>query len=379
MRQSRWVVVLALWALPAVAVGQTSQFGVRALGIPGLPFSTRSEGSAGAFGFFDGTSAINPASLFAIDRPIASMNVSQHWRSSHNPFGSATGYDANFPLFIAGGRVSSRLSGAVSASIYTDRTFALASQDTIQLRGLPVVVDDTLISRGGLSDLRAAVAYRWRRVVVGLGVHLITGTNRIEYRRGFSDSTFIPINLRNELAALATGVSAGVVFQPNDNLVLGATARMDSDLATEKDTTKTGSIPLPRTLGVGAQWTVSNRLAVGGHLLARSWSRGDEELKARGGTGASNTTTAALGLQLTRSLTAPSQLPLRLGVRWGGLPYPVVEGRETGKELGITMGTGFLMSGQRGGLDISVERIWRNEGVFTERAFVVRFGVTVRQ
>jgi hypothetical protein len=57
----------------------------------------------------------------------------------------------------------------------------------------------------------------------------------------------------------------------------------------------------------------------------------------------------------------------------------VVEGRETGKELGITVGTGFLMSGQRGGVDISVERIWRDEDVFSERAFVVRFGVTVRQ
>ncbi len=379
MKRSWVVLVVLVVLLPSLAAGQTSQFGVRSLGLPGLPYSTRTEGSAGAFGFFDGTSAVNPASVFAIDRPIASMNISQYWRSSQNPFGSASGYDANFPLFIAGGRVSSRLSGAVSASVYTDRTFALASQDTIQLRGLPVVVDDTLISRGGLSDLRAAVAYRWRRVVVGLGVHLVTGTNRMEYRRGFSDTTFIPINLRNELAALATGVSAGVLFQPTDDLVLGVTARMDSDLATEKDTTKTGSIPLPRTLGVGAQWTVSNRLAVGGHLLTRSWSRGDEELKARGGTGASNTTAAALGLQLTRSIAAPNQFPLRLGVRWGSLPYPVVAGRETGKELGITMGTGFLMSGQRGGVDIAFERIWRDEGAFSERTFVVRFGVTVRQ
>ena len=52
-------------------------------------------------------------------------------------------------------------------------------------------VFDTLSSRGGLSDLRIAVAYQLReRSAVGGAFHVITGSNRLESRRTFSDSQY---------------------------------------------------------------------------------------------------------------------------------------------------------------------------------------------
>ena len=40
--------------LPARATAQSSQFGVRGLGMPGRPLSTRAFSLGGAFGMFDG-------------------------------------------------------------------------------------------------------------------------------------------------------------------------------------------------------------------------------------------------------------------------------------------------------------------------------------
>ena len=375
------VLALALVAgAPAALAGQASQFGVRALGLPSLPQSARSHGTAGALGFFDPESAINPASLRGVTRSMASFNLLQSWRTSENPFGRTTGNDSQFPLFFAAGPIGSRLVGSVSASVYSDRTFGLALEDTLVLRDVPVVASDTVLSRGGISDLRAGLAYRiGPRAAVGLGLHILTGTNRIEFRRTFSDSNYASVRLRNELSFAGFGVSLGALVEPVVGLQLAAFARLDGDLSLDRDTTDIGDLNLPRSLGAGVRWQAARGLVIAGHVLTQTWSRLDADLKARGGVGAVNTVAVAGGLEWFRSATRPGRLPIRAGVRWGRLPFPVEDGAEGGSELAIALGTGFRFAGDRGSVDLAVERIWRDEGVFRERAYALKLGIGIRQ
>ena len=75
--------MLLLWALPAELSGQASQFGVRSLGLPVLPLSTRGQGTGGGFGFFDSETSLNPASIAGVRTGTAAFNVrkcSGGWR-----------------------------------------------------------------------------------------------------------------------------------------------------------------------------------------------------------------------------------------------------------------------------------------------------------
>ena len=100
----------------------------------------------------------------------------------------------------------------LSFSNYTARDFTLASSDTLTIRDTPVPVSDTLQSRGGLSDLRAAGAYRlgndW---VLGGAFHVITGSTRLSSRRTFADSSYRPARQRSELSYAGIGFSLGMV------------------------------------------------------------------------------------------------------------------------------------------------------------------------
>lgn len=272
------------------------------------------------------------------------------------------------------------MAGSVTASVYTDRTFGLAVQDTLMLRGAPVVAYDTVFSRGGVSDLRIAAAYGLgRQVAVGLGLHLLTGSNRFDSRRRHSDSAYAPVRIVSELSFAGVGVSAGAVVEAAPGLQLSAFARLDGDLSIDKDATDLGDLSLPRTLGGGLQWAPSRRFAVAGHVMAQTWSRLDQEIKDREGVGAVNTVRVAGGLEWVRDASAAGRFPIRLGFRWDQLPFPPVEGAGAGRELAIALGSGFRFSGGRGSLDMALERVWREEGSFRERAFALKLGVGIRQ
>jgi hypothetical protein len=209
-------------------------------------------------------------------------------------------------------------------------------------------------------------------------LHAYTGTNRFEYRRAFSDSSYFPVRLRNELSFAGPGVSVGVVAEPTEGLRLSGMARWDADLKLNKDSTRVAEVPMPVTLAAGAQWA-SRRLVLGGHLLWRGWSVQDDYLIASGGTGASDTFEATLGGQLASSRRQPGRWPLRLGARWSALPYPIALGGDAGSEFGVSIGTGAVFSGGRATLDLAVERTWRSEGsAYRERSFMATFGVGIR-
>lgn len=373
---------LALLGLTAAASlpAQSSQFGVRGLGLLQRPISVRATGTAGAFALFDAESALNPASIGQVGFLSANFQTVQGWRRSENPAGTATARDNRYPgIFVAGPIGGTPLSLSLSASGFTDRNFVLGSRDTLILRGVPVEAIDTLSSEGGLSDLRAAVAWRQSRTVHwGFGLHLITGSNRIESRRSFADSTYVATSERFTYSFLGFGASAGVMVRVTRFVTLAGMVRTDDRLRMERDSTAIGSTKLPITLSGGARIQLGDRLMLAGSALYRNWSVANDDLLEQGGIGSVNSTELSAGIEYLTDPRRAYHRPIRLGVRRATLPFPLRLGDKT-TETSVALGTAFRFMADRAGIDIALQRVWRKGGAgFDETATLLTLGVSVR-
>ena len=364
---------------PASLAAQSSQFGVRGLGYPGRELATRASGSSGAFGLFDPESSQNPAALGAVTTLTSIFTAAQGFRHLENPGGSATLRDTRFPQLSVVGPV--RQSGAalgLSYSNYTSRDFTLVNGGTVDLRGAPVAVSDTFSSRGGLSDVRLAGAYRVHdRWLFGAGFHVITGSNRLVSTRIFNDPSYLSARQRSEISYAGVGFSVGLVRQFGAAAAVAAMARTDGHVNVDRDSARVGRVDLPFTFGLGLRWRPSPKLDLAGQTIVRTWSGANSDLLEQGGTGADNTYEVSLGLEYIGDVKRPFRRPVRLGARYATLPFPLVQG-EQGHEYGISAGTGLRFAQQRGGLDLALEHQWRSEGAYSERAFILSIGISVR-
>jgi hypothetical protein len=292
MRRHRVVaLLLAGLGLAPAAAAQSSQFGVRGLGIPMRPLSVRAAATGGAFGLFDSESGINPSSFGLITAVTATFQSVQNWRSSTTPAGTGSARDNRFPAIVVAGPVgASRFSLGLSVSGYTDRNFSLASVDTLVLRGVDVETFDTLRSEGGLSDLRIAGAWApSSRLQVGVGLHMITGSNRIDSRRVFSDTAYASAAERFTVSYLGFGLSGGVTARISRALTLAGAVRYDGQLRVERDSVPVSDTRLPLTVTAGARIQFGERLLGAAYAVRRTWSRSNADIVAQGGIGSDDT------------------------------------------------------------------------------------------
>jgi hypothetical protein len=370
---------LLLAAAPEGIVAQSSQFGVRGLGYPGRYLATRSLASGGAFGLFDHESSLNPAALAGAVTVTSVFTISQSFGSQENPAGTASTRNIRFPqLTVVGPVRQSRAAVGVNYSSYTNRDFTLVSSSTVDLRGVPVGITDVLSSRGGISDLRLAGAYRvFARWTFGAGFHVITGSSRLELRRTFEDPEYQPTIQRGELSYAGVGVSAGLIGQLAPRLAVASMVRWDGRANVDRDSIRVGTVDLPYSFGFGLHWQASDQLGLSTQSVFRTWSAANSDLLEQGGVGAENTIEVAVGAEYVPDPRLPSRRPIRVGARYRQLPFPLIAGSQ-GREFGISAGSGIRFAQQRGGLDVALEHVWRTEGVYSERSFVLTFGVSVR-
>jgi hypothetical protein len=376
---ARLLLLVLFTAVPGIVRAQSSQFGVRGLGLPGRAMGTHAIASGGAFGLFDSESSLNPAALSAAQTLTSVFTVSQAFRSVDNPAGTASTRDTRFPQLMIVGPV--RQTGAAlgfSYSGYTDRDFTIASTSTIDLRGVPVGITDSVSSRGGLSDLRAAGAYRIHdRWTFGAGFHVITGSNRLETRRTFGDPNYLPSLQRAEVSYAGVGVSAGLIRQMGTRFAVAALARWDGHVKVDRDSARVATVDLPYTFGLGIRWHPVPNLDLATQGLLRTWSGANSDLLQQGGAGAENTYEVAIGGEYTPDLKRPYRRPLRFGARYAQLPFPLVAGTHP-HEYGVSVGSGIRFAQQRGGVDLAVEHVWRSQEPYSEHGFILTLGISVR-
>jgi hypothetical protein len=111
--------------------------------------------------------------------------------------------------------------------------------------------------------------------------------------------------------------------------------------------------------------------------MLRTWSGANSDLLDEGAPGAKNTVEVALGAEYVGDPRRPFRRPLRLGVRYGTLPFPILGGPQP-KEFAASLGTGARFAQQRGGVDVGLEYFRRTAGDYSENGFLVTVGVAVR-
>jgi hypothetical protein len=375
----RLLLLALLAAAPSAADAQSSQFGIRGLGQPGRPYSARAVGTAGAFGLFDSESSLNPAALDGTTLVVAGFTGTQAFRSVENPAGSESLRESRFPLVAFAGPVRRfPMVLGLSYSSYTNRDFTLATADTLAIRDVLVPVGDTLSSRGGISDLRFAGSYRvapgW---AVGGAFHVLTGSSRMTFDRSFADESYAPVTQRAELSYAGIGAGIGTVRQLGPSLAIAALVRSDGQVGVDRDSVRVSEIDLPYTFGLGLRWRPSARLEVATQGLLRTWSGANSDLLAEGAPGAKNTVEVALGGEYIGDPRRPFRRPLRFGVRYGTLPFPILLEPQP-KEFAASLGTGARFAQQRGGVDLGVEYFRRSAGDYSENGVVITVGVSVR-
>ena len=106
--------------LPAVGWGQSSQFGIRGLGLPGRHLSSRATGMGGSIGLFDPASVQAMAPLTKLEGLTVGLETLQEWRQTVNPGGTGDVRNNRFPQFRIGGPIR-RLRTWLGASASTRR------------------------------------------------------------------------------------------------------------------------------------------------------------------------------------------------------------------------------------------------------------------
>lgn len=365
---------------PVSLAAQSSMFGIRGLGFPGRPLTPRTRATGGSFGLFDPESDLNPAAIAsqtAVTAGFVLAPTRRHWEA---PAGTASIRETRFPLIYVGGPVpGSKLGVGISIGSYADRDFRLASIDTVTIRGQPVETSDTLSSLGGLSEIRIASGVMLgSKTGIGGGFYFITGSSRVDARRHFADTTFAPLRQTAELSYHGIGFSLGITHQLTPAIRLAATVRSDAKAKVDLDSTRAYTVDLPFTFAAGIQARASNRLTLAASGTYRTWSGANSDFLAQGAPGSRNTLELNAGGEYARNLRRPSRLPVRLGVRYADIPFPIKEGGKP-KEFSISAGTGTRFAQERGGVDLTLEQAWRSEGsAYKERAFTLILGLSIR-
>lgn len=378
--------LLLLLALPGAATAQSSQFSARGVGLPVRAYSPAALGAGGAPAMFDTESTLNPASLGGLLGLQANGSAISSWRTSTNPAGRVSGRDTRFPLFQVAGPIATtdlgvvRLVAGFSIAAYADRNLTLASSDTLTIRGVLLEVRDTVRSLGGLGDIRLGVAWNLSpSITLGTGLHLLSGSTQVRSTRIVMSPLYQPAVQAGEVSYLSVGGSVGVQARLGTRLALAGTARFDAPARVDRDTLRVGEIDMPLVVGAGLQYAAHARLQLAGHLLHRGWSRSQGSIEELGGLEARDAIEAAAGFTWGSSGRNVTRWPLRMGVHYAELPFPIEAGGK-GREVGVSIGTGVRMGfGGRGSFDLALQRIWRSEGTpYRENAFQLTTGFSVR-
>ncbi len=358
-----WLATVLAVCAAATLRAQDSQFGIKGLGTPGRMESVRVRSTAGAFAPFDPISASADAALSDEGRLTAWTLASTSYRRVSLGGADATLRTSRFPQMGLSGPIGRGITLGGGFATYLDRSYELATADTVLVRGTPQPVTDRLSSDGGVVDLRfAASARAWGRLSLGLGLHLLTGSTRLRVVREFADTTYSSAAQTEDVNYDGAGISASAVGMLGPTLRVAAFARSDSRLRARLGGAEIARNDLPVTMGGAVGWQPGAAARVAATVVYQSW--GDA------GQYAHNTTNWAVGAELG------NQLPLRLGVRGGRMPFSPAGAAP--REWGASVGTGLRLAEGRGLIDVGLEHLERRAAGLTERVWTFLLGVTVR-
>ena len=386
----------ALLALATRAAGAQGSVSTQGFGYPPGHLSTRAMATGGAFGPFDPQSAVNPASIWSWGPAALHFNYSPEFRrvklnggtsSSGISGGSDRTTTIRFPLIAAAVNVGERLVLGLSGSTLLDRSWA--TRNDLE----EIVLDDTvrsvqtLRSAGAINDLRLAAAYDVvpRKFHVGVGLHTITGENRLSVLREFEDTArFAALSQASTLSYSGLALSVGAEWQPVEQAAIAVSVRRGGTIRANLGDSLVSSGEVPNQYTAALRFTGLEGVAVAAHVDRIAWSSlgglGSSQLRAN------DATNFGAGLEGLGPRFAGRVVLLRAGVDRRELPFAV---RGSGaKEMLYSFGFGAPIAQGRAGFDFGLARALRTAsiaatpqsagGKVDESAWIMSLGLTVR-
>jgi hypothetical protein len=354
---------LAVWPSGRLAA-QDSQFGIRGLGTPGKPESVRARSTGGAFAPFDAFSPLIDASLMDMRRMSGSVTGALSKRTVDIGGTQTPLRGTRFPAFVIGGPIGRRIVVGAGFSTYLDRTFGISTSDTIIVREDTVPITDAVTSDGAVADLRLAAAGRLNRwFAIGGGLHLLTGSTRVEATRTFGDTAYRNTTARDQVSYEGAGASVSALLDLGAALRVAGWFRADSKLRAEIRGRIAAENDLPNSYGAGILWRPGSQFAVAATATWRDWTQSTSN--------GHNTFNWSLGTEL-----GTPGAGFRLGARGGQMPFGA--GTEAPTEVGLSAGLGKQFSAGRGRIDFGVERLQREGQGLSEQVWTFLLGLTVR-
>lgn len=364
----------AAWAAPLAAQGSVSTQG---FGYPAGGLSTRAASAGGAFAEFDFSTTRNPSSLLGWGRGGVYFQYDPEFRSVTAPGGSEDALIARFPLTMAAVQVGPRGIAAVSYSTLLDRTWATRVRGGQILGPDSVGYLESVESTGAINDLRLALAYSISDdFSVGVGVHGVTGTNRMLLVRTFDDSLKYGTLIRGlTLSYLGNAFSLGATWRPSRVLALAASARFGGDLDLHIGDTLAASASVPGRMGFSVRYDGLPGASVAFTAEQTSWS--DMQGLSESSLVAHDAWEYGAGAELSGPRVRGVPALISLGYRQRDLPFSIGAGELSEKFL--SAGLGIPLAGPRAIFDIGMQRASRGtiSGV-SETALILSFGLTIR-
>jgi hypothetical protein len=272
--------------------------------------------------------------------------------------------------------LTSRLNFGLGASTLVDRSSLTKSSLVRIIDTAHVTVDQRVKVLGAIDDVRFAFGYSMSPSVrIGIGGHLITGTNQLSLSQRFPDSAKFTNQFESSrLSYSGTAISGGIEIHPSSILALGFSARKGGTIKAEVGDTLKATAKVPDHYGASLEYTGWGDASVAVHVARDQWSA------MRGLTSSGVSSYDAWDIGVGGEASGPHLLGratvVRLGVRQRNLPFSATGSPV--KELSLGGGLGIDLARNRARLDIGILHAGRDGGSsLKEHAYIFSFGLRV--
>lgn len=363
---------------PLEAQGNISMQG---FGYPVSGSSTRVAGTAGAFAQFDLVTPQNPAALTSLGRAALSVQAEPEFRTLTLNSVKESVNVQRIPLLMVGARVNSRAAISISSSSFLDRNFSTVTAGEVLIDGKLVPTSDLLDMRGSIADIRAGLGWRLsRRLSVGIGGHVFTGSNRLSLLRQFTDTLTLGSVLdSSSVDFFGKAVSFGGEFVMPKGFTAAASYRLGLKIEAENSEKVLSRGNVPDRVSAGLMYTGIAGAAFAFNVENTKWSSmqslGSSLLETHDATNWSG------GAEVATGRVRGTPVMLRAGIGRNTLPFGVNGG--TVKEFRVGAGAAMAITNpgrDQAVLDFSLQRANRTltGSPAKEGAWLVGIGIQIR-
>jgi len=346
-------------------------------GFPQGQMSSRALGTGGAIGEIDPASPRNPAAISLFGGTTLIFQIEPEYRRVHTPAKVDFTTTARYPLVLVAIPIRSRGMFSVAASTLLDRTWETSVPDTQLISGENQPGNTTRKVDGSISDLRFSGAYTvapW--LSLGLGVHMLSGSNLVTVRRTFVDSVRFGAFADTTILSYNGGaVSFGAQLIGGKVATLGVSYRIGGSMKASVGDTTLSRASAPDAFGVSLAYVGIQGTTIAVRTAYDKWS--DLQSLGDDATIAHNAWDSSVGADIAGPRFGATTFMLRTGFRWRALPYEAEN--HVVKERSASFGIGAPFANGRVLLDASAIRAARTADInFFEHAWTFSIGLTAR-